>query len=291
MQKIAVIDIGSNSVRLLLRAEQDERTFLSTTRLGEGAKEKRLTLASIARTVQAINEFAAMARSEGFAVVAFATSAVRDAVNAAQLLDEVRATCSVEIDVLSGEQEALAAYLGASGGREVGVIDLGGSSTELVEGRGGRVERSVSLQMGAVRLKALFEQDRAAAEAYILEQYRQHAFAYPLREYIAIGGTASALASVQLALPTYAPEKIEGTYLTREWIAAFTEKVWEMPLQEREHIPGLHKKRADIIAHGALIFTLLLKEMELDGFTVSLKDNLPGYLLLREAEDRPWADA
>ena len=162
---VAVIDIGSNSVRLLLLCGGRARQEMETTRLGAGTAQRRLQPESMARTVEAVARFCAQARAAGAErVLAFATSAVRDAVNREELLRALRARCGLEVDVLSGAEEANLAYLGAAEGRRALVLDIGGGSTELVYGAGA-VQRAVSLQAGAVRLKERFMQDRALSKS------------------------------------------------------------------------------------------------------------------------------
>ena len=164
MRNLAVIDIGSNSVRLLLRADGAEKQMLETTRLGQGVAERMLQPESVRRTVEAIGMFCRLAKETGAEqVFAFATSAVRDARNPEALLDPVWEKYGVKIDILPGEVEAQLAYLGAAGGKRACVVDIGGASTELVAGDR-EVQRAVSLQIGAVRLKDRFGLDRKTAE-------------------------------------------------------------------------------------------------------------------------------
>ena len=164
MRNLAVIDIGSNSVRLLLRADGAEKQMLETTRLGQGVAERMLQPEPVRRTVEAIGMFCRLARETGAEqVFAFATSAVRDARNPEALLDPVWEKYGVKIDILPGEVEAQLAYLGAADGKRACVVDIGGASTELVAGDR-EVQRAVSLQIGAVRLKDRFGLDRKTAE-------------------------------------------------------------------------------------------------------------------------------
>ena len=170
MWDAAVIDMGSNSVRLLLVQAGRTEQFLETTRLGKGVEARRLQKEPMERTVQAVERFCALARSRGIGrVYAFATSAVRDAENRGELLALLRERCGLAVDVLSGEEEADLAYLGAADGARALVLDIGGGSTELVFGEG-TVRQAVSLQAGAVRLRERFGQDRDGAQEQAQEQ-------------------------------------------------------------------------------------------------------------------------
>lgn len=280
---VAVIDIGSNSVRLLLLCGGRARQEMETTRLGAGTAQRRLQPESMARTVEAVARFCAQARAAGAErVLAFATSAVRDAVNREELLQVLRARCGLEVDVLSGAEEANLAYLGAAEGRRALVLDIGGGSTELVYGAGA-VQRAVSLQAGAVRLKERFMQDRAAATAFLdeaLAAVRPDFAAAAGAELVGVGGTITTLAAMEQRLETYAEEKVHGFCLPAAAVRAWLDRLWDLPPQARA-FPGLEARRADIIAHGALILDRALCALERPGVRVSTADNLLGYLRLR----------
>lgn len=280
MAKFAVLDIGSNSVRMLLHTDGQERQLLETTRLGQGVADRLLQPQPVARTVEAIERFCGIAREAGASrVVAFATSAVRDARNREALLAPVRRLCGVEIDVLPGEIEAELAYMGAAGGRRACVIDIGGASTELVAGDG-RVARAVSLQAGAVRLKERFGQDRAAAERFLADLYapQREGFApWDDAPFLGIGGTLTTLAAMQQRLTAYDEKRVHGYALTHEMALGWVDRLWDLPVQQRA-FPGLKPTRADIIAHGALIAERFLACFGREQIVVSTGDNLHGYL-------------
>ena len=286
MQNTAVIDIGSNSVRLMLCVEGKESQQLETTRLGQGVAERMLQKEPIRRTVDAICRFYAMAKEAGCETVyAFATSAVRDALNREELLVPVRISTGLEIDVIPGEVEAQLAYMGAAQGRRACVIDIGGASTELVAGDG-KVEKAVSLQVGAVRLKDRCGQDRAAAEAFLEEMYtaQKDAFAaYRDAPFLGIGGTVTTLAAMQCGMTVYEESRIHGYVLRHDEMRAWVDKLWDMPVEERV-FPGLKITRRDIIAHGLLILERFMTVFEREEVVVSTGDNLHGYLAWKNAE-------
>jgi len=286
VRNIAVIDIGSNSVRLMLRADGIEVQKLETTRLGQGVAERMLQEQPIARTVEAIGRFHAMALEAGCEnVYAFATSAVRDAHNRDALLLPVKERFGLEIDVIPGEVEAQLAYMGAAQGNRACVIDIGGASTELVAGDGA-VEKAVSLQVGAVRLKDRCEQDRAAAEAFLEGLYaaQKGAFAdYTDVPWLGIGGTVTTLAAMQCGMTEYDEKKIHGAVLTHEDMRAWVDKLWDMPVEER-NFAGLKPTRRDIIAHGVLILERFMAVFGRKEVVVSTGDNLHGYLRNKEEQ-------
>ena len=285
MKNIAVIDIGSNSVRLLMCVNGKETQHLETTRLGQGVAERKLQKESLERTIHAIGRFCEMARAAGCEpIFCFATSAVRDALNRDELLIPVRDRFDLQIDVIPGEVEAQLAYMGAAQGMRAGVIDIGGASTELVAGEG-EVEKAVSLQVGAVRLKERCEQDRAAAEAFLEELYaaqKENFAQYEQAPFLGIGGTLTTLAAMELKMTEYKDEKVHGYVLRYENVRKWVDMLWDMPVEARV-FPGLKPTRRDIIAHGVLILERFMAVFDRKEVVVSTGDNLHGYLAWKEA--------
>lgn len=286
MRNLAVIDIGSNSVRLLLRADGAEKQMLETTRLGQGVAERMLQPEPVRRTVEAIGMFCRLARETGAEqVFAFATSAVRDAHNPEALLDPVWEKYGVKIDILPGEVEAQLAYLGAAGGKRACVVDIGGASTELVAGDR-EVQRAVSLQIGAVRLKDRFGLDRKTAEKELDALFTDQRSVFEIWQdapFLGIGGTVTTLAAMEQRMAVYDPQRINGFDLTRERVSAWVDELWPLPAERRVY-PGLQPQRADIIAHGALILERCLTVLDRPKVCVCTGDNLKGYLAYKGVE-------
>ena len=286
--KSAAIDIGSNSVRLLLWA--DGRALYKktdTTRLGEGlARTGELSAQAMARTADAVARFCAEAKGAGAGrVAAFATAAVRGARNKEEFIRLVRERCGLDVDVLSGEREALAALAGALGGREGGVVDVGGASTELtVRGGGGVYARSADI--GAVRLKDLCGEDAAALSALIGEKLALFADAPACPFLVAVGGTATSLAALEKQVVPYDPARIEGTVLTADAAEGWGRRLLSLSQEERLRLPGMDVRRADILGGGALLLAAAARRAGADRFTVSERDNLEGYLALTQGGER-----
>ena len=277
----AIIDIGSNSVRLMLWAD-DFYKRVNTTRLGEGlALSGVLKPEAIARTAQAVRAFAEEGRAHGAEVHAFATAAVRSAKNGAQFCEAVKGLCGLEVDVVSGEEEALLGLLGALGEEDGGIIDIGGASTEICLRRGGKIVFSRSLPVGAVRLfdKCGEEREKLLSEIQTaiasLEEVR------PAGKLYAIGGTGSTLACVMLGLEEYDGQKIQDFYMPQAQISALADRLVSLSAEERKAIKGMDKRRADIIAGGALLLAEIMKKLSSDGVFASDRDNLEGYCYLR----------
>ncbi len=280
MQKFSVIDIGSNSVRLLFVADgKILYKALQTTRLGEGlVRAPYLLDEPIARTANAVAAFYAQARAEGAdEVFAFATAAVRSANNRACFLERVRALCGLEIDVLSGEEEAEIGLLGALGKADGGVLDIGGASTELVVKEGEKIVYKKSVDVGVVRLKercggALSAlQDFSAQAAKAFSDFPKGA---PV---CAIGGTATTVAAQLLGLEEYSSARVTGAKITRENLWALTEKFARMTVEEIGALPCMPQGRADVVFGGAVWLYTLMQSLEMEEITVSDRDNLEGY--------------
>ena len=282
MRKFAVIDIGSNSVRLMFVADGKVLyKALQTTRLGEGLAEKPLLKAeAIERSALAVANFYQKAVEEGAEkVLCFATAAVRTAENRQLFLDRVYALCGLTIDVISGEEEAEIGILGALGNRDGGVIDIGGASTEIVVKKDGALVYKKSVNIGVVRLKDMCGRDRLALEKVSDDASKQYG-EIPLGDTIyAIGGTATTLASQVLGLESYSSEKITGAVVTLADMQALTDKLLSMSVEEIAALPCMPKGRADVLTGGAVLFTTLMKNLGFSRLITSDRDNLEGYAI------------
>ena len=280
MNKIAVIDIGSNSVRLMLVADGKVLyKALNTTRLGEGlASSPRLKSEAVARTAAAVAEFFRRAKAEGASFVcAFATAAVRTAENGAEFVSLVKESCGLEVDGISGEEEAEIGIVGALGNDDGGIVDAGGASTEIIVRKGGLVLYKKSVNIGVVRLKDMCGADRnkleEAAKA-AAESYGKVPCGVPM---YAIGGTATTLAAVLLEMKEYDPSRITGTVITVEKIRFLAEKLTAMSAKEIAALPGVPAKRADVLGGGAVLYCVLMDKLGFSQIVVSDSDNLEGY--------------
>lgn len=283
--KISAIDVGSNSVRLMVMA--DGKTLykqLDTTRLAEGlAQSGVLKPEAIERTARAVQIFAAAAELNGAGTPhVFATAAVRSSKNGADFVARVKALTGIDVDVLSGEEEAACGILGALRGRDGGIIDLGGASTEITLQQGGKTLYSKSVNIGTVRLFDMAGQDRSALQAAIDNSLNGYGvLSLDGKDIYGIGGTATSLAALYHELEKYDPKVVEGTVLTREWLCAEAEKLLSLTVEERKALRGMEPRRADVIAGGCLLMYSILNRFNADRITVSESDNLEGYVLLK----------
>jgi len=283
--KISAIDVGSNSVRLATFAGgKTLYKTLKTTRLGEGLSVTgRLTEEAIERSALAVKDFVLRAKEDGAEkVYAFATAAVRSSENGQAFVDRVKELCGINVEVLSGETEAKCGILGALGiNKDGGIIDVGGASTEVTVQKNGRVLYSKSVNIGTVRLFDLAGRDREKLTAVIrgkLAEYGDFKTALPT---YAIGGTASRLGSIKHELKEYHPEITDGTVLTLEEMYALADKLLSMTVEEIR-ATTICGSSAEIVGGGCLLMAEVMKKFGVKEITVSEKDNLEGYILLKE---------
>lgn len=291
----AAIDVGTNSVRLLVARVVDEQIEplykdLATTRLGEGVHDSKiLSAGAMERTAAAIGDFAAIAREYGVQhVTAGATSAVRDAVNRESFITLCRLSAGIDLTVLSGDVEAYLSFRGATYGQNSDkatlVVDIGGGSTELALGRGHRLLHSHSVNLGAVRLKDIFPSGTGSVTnltdinnfiSNLLVQVPSPAETVDL---IGVGGTITSVAAMDQFLTVYAPDRIQGHILTVEAIKSHLARLAAMPLAGRRTIAGLQPDRADIIIYGIAILTAVMDKYGARVIRVSETDILEGLI-------------
>src|SRR5450631_3106403 len=290
MPTFAAIDIGPNSVRLKISRLQAGRLKeihedREVTRLGDGVfSGGLLSPEAMSETVRVLRRFhRAMQECGTDSVKVVATAALRDARNSRTFLEWVRSTTGWTIEIISGLEEARLIHLGiisASrlGARSVLLVDLGGGSCELTVSRDGQIRDTVSLPLGAVRLTGEFLQHDPPRKS---ELKRLHEFvareitriqdrirAARVGSVIATSGTAAALVGMasHLARPR---NRRPATYATREMMRRIVKQITKLPLEQRQKVPGIGPRRAEIICAGAVAYAELLERCHLPGFRYS----------------------
>ncbi len=285
--KYGVIDIGSNSVRLMINV--DGKTLyklVNTTRLAEGMTgEKLLKTSAVDRTVSAVSFFIERANAEKVdKIYIFATAAVRSAKNSRDFVRAIKEATGFDVDVISGEKEALIGRIGAIGNNDGGIIDVGGASTEVLAVLNGDTVYSKSLYLGAVKIKDVCGQERSLAEVLINESISEYG-QIPKANYYGIGGTATSIASMLLELEPYDPEKVNGFKFDESQLSSLVDKLYSLSIEQRKNLKGLQPARAEVIAGGALLLLRIMKKIGITNLTVSESDNLEGYLELKRREN------
>jgi exopolyphosphatase / guanosine-5'-triphosphate,3'-diphosphate pyrophosphatase len=297
-QTVAVIDIGTNSARLLIadvdhdRVTEVERRS-TVTRLGRGVDlTGRLSAEAIEAACKAIAGYVAVYREAGIDTVeAIATSAVRDAANGDAFVAELRERFALFARVLDGEEEARLTYLGATSQREPSeptlVVDIGGGSTELIVGAGPEIWFHGSLQAGVLRhterhlssdppTAAELEALAADVRGLIATAIGRSGPAGDVGEGIAVAGTPTSLAAIEMELDPYDPKRVHGHRLTFASIQWLLSRLASVPLAERAQIAGLHPDRAPTIVAGVVILVEAMRAFDLSQIEVSEHDILYG---------------
>lgn len=292
---VAAIDCGTNSIRLLITevdgaTKTDQLREMRIVRLGQDVdRTGRLAPEAIERTLQACREYGRVIETMGVDIVAFAaTSAVRDAANAADFADQVEAVLGVRPQVLTGQEEAFASFEGATGDVAdvlTSVIDLGGGSTEVVHGLGAPTF-SHSFDIGAVRMTERFLHTDPPSVGELTEcmAYLDAAISPvvkdldPSDEVVGVAGTITTIAAHSLALPSYDSEVIHLARIHIDDLRSACGSLMQMPLVDRRALPIMHPGRADVIAGGAIILDRVLEHLPLntDELVVSEHDILDG---------------
>jgi exopolyphosphatase/guanosine-5'-triphosphate,3'-diphosphate pyrophosphatase len=293
--RVAAIDLGTNTTRLIVADVTDgtvdailRRTTI--TRLGEGVDSRRRLLPlPIARVRNCLADYRRELESLGAErALVVATSAVRDAENGEAFLGEIEWSYGFTTRLLSGEEEADLTLRGVGElDGETVVIDIGGGSTELIEGG----ER-VSTDLGSVRLTERFlesdpptageVEELARAVRSVLEEHDLS----PKRG-IGVAGTVTSLAALDLELVEYDPDRVHRHRLGQDAVRAQLERLAALPLAERREVPGLEPERAPVIVAGAAILLEVMRHLGLPEIEVSERDLLDGAALEAAALPEP----
>lgn len=301
--RVAVVDIGSNSTRLLVADREGERITRElerqsiVTRLGKGVDASgALSEEAMQRVHDALQRYRALIdEHHGERTIAVLTSAVRDASNGSDFAERVEREYRLEPHVLTGDEEARLTFLGATSERDPEdrtptlVVDIGGGSTEMVIGQGHQASFHVSNQAGVVRQTERHinsdpptREELDALAADVREIFRRNVPAEQrraVRHAIAVAGTATSLAAIAQQLEPYDPEKVHGHVLSVGECERLLERLAALPLAERRQVPGLHPDRAPTIVAGALILLETAHLFELSEVEVSEHDILRGAAL------------
>jgi exopolyphosphatase/guanosine-5'-triphosphate,3'-diphosphate pyrophosphatase len=300
--RVAVVDIGTNSTRLLIADVTADGCLTqllkesTVTRLGEGVDATgRLAEQPMQRVFDTLSRYLAQIHEHGVAATtAVLTSAVRDAANGAEFAAEVRERFGLDARTIDGDEEAALTFAGATSERaadhrEIVVVDIGGGSTELVTGRDGEVDFHVSTQAGVVRqterhlhddppppegLQALAAETQAIFTNAVPQELRER-----VQAAIAVAGTATSCAAIELELDPYDPERVHGHVLTLGTCEMLLARLAQMTDDERREVVGLHPDRAPVIVAGTAMLVEVLRAFGLDEVEVSEHDILRGAAL------------
>ena len=300
-ERLAALDVGTNSTRLLVADVADGAVVaeltreMVITRLGKGVdRTGRFDPAALARTLEVLAGYAETCRRLGVVWRRLvATSATRDAADRRAFLDGVRDLLGVDAEVLTGQAEAATAYRGATAALEGDlptlVVDIGGGSTELILGDGRAARAMVSLDIGCVRLfeRHLHHDPPTAGEAAAL---RADVAAHLAEvagsldpsaadRVVGVAGTVTTVTAIALGLDAYDPRRIHRATVDATEITCVADKLAAMTVAERAALPVMARGREDVIAAGALLLDELVRRFGIRQVIASETDILDGILL------------
>ncbi len=300
MKKTSSIDLGTNSMRLLL-CQVKNKTFMGkrkemiTTRIGKDLGQSGImSEESISNNIDALKHFKIVANNYGAEeIIVIATSAVRDARNKDIFLSRVNKEVGLDIKVLDGDEEALIGSLGVTyampENKNVLILDVGGGSTEIVLSKNNNIKYSTSVNAGAVRMTEAYINNNPISQEDInklhealkdlFSESKDVLLAEAIDKVIVIGGTATTIAAIYHQMEVYKANVVHNTILEKPYIDYLFEKLKSMKLVDRYSIKGLEKERADIIPVGIYMVRYLMEMLNIQSVTVSENDNLEGAII------------
>lgn len=294
---IAIIDIGSNSVRMMIDADGIRDKYVRTTRLGEGLNAAGvLSDSAKERTLRAVKDYAEKARALGInAICAYATEAVRVASNGVEFCDAITAATGIKVRILNGGEEAACSFYGAMSGEEIygkslindtgityGVVDIGGASTELTVGSVNGIIYTHSAPYGIVRIKDSAGEDMGRIARFLGNAEREYGKVPIFDTLIGIGGTLTTLAAIKHGLKIYDRNTVHGTVLTANDLTNIMRMLSAMAIEERKDVEGLSPARVDTVIGGICIAEKIMGLTNKNEITVSESDNLEGFMMLSQ---------
>jgi exopolyphosphatase/guanosine-5'-triphosphate,3'-diphosphate pyrophosphatase len=303
-RNVAFLDIGTNSIRLLLVRIDKNHSITTLTqqkevvRLGEDEFiEQKLQPPAMQRAALVCQKFCEMARSRlADEIIAVATSATREAINQQEFIDMLKEKAHIKVLPVSGEEEARLIYLGVASGLHLGehqalFIDIGGGSTELIVGNQQQYQELASMRMGAIRLASVISlpkkngvvdvQDYMMIRNTIQPQIKQTVLLFqPYQLDMAIGSSGTIINLAEISSRMFYKRRLQqDDVMTAEELKATIQLLCSRDLEERRLIPGINPERADIIIPGAAILDVLMEEMHLPSITISQRGLRDGLLV------------
>jgi len=295
MTKLAILDIGTNSIHMVLAEVEPDFSykildrFKDMTRLGDGAfKNRRLSEAAIARGLEVIRTLATLAHNKGYErIEAVATSAVREAVNGGEFLEEVARQTGLTVRVVTGQEEARLIYLGVRHSmdltdRSTLVVDVGGGSVELILGNPKRMVQGQSLKLGAIRMKDLYLKQDPPTNSMLHEMHKaidtqlksalQRFKTKRFDRLVATSGMAGNLTEIIYLRRTGRPvPQLNLATITFKEVRAVERLLLNSSVKARLAIPGLDPKRADTLLPATAVIRSLMERTRQEEMTISDK--------------------
>lgn len=297
--KIGTIDIGTNSMRLLIADYnnykiENRKKYVNTTRIGQGVdKEGYISEDALQRNLDALEEFANICKGEGCqAIYCMGTSALRDSKNGNIFVERAKQKTNINVEIISGNEESNLGFMGVLEGLDTDepilVIDIGGGSTEFIVGDKKGIKFAKSENVGALRMteKFLYKDPIDTYEfdnmsKFIYDEIKDtidYIKSKQIKKIVGIGGTITSLSAMNQELEVYSMEKIHNSEISVKNIKDILQNLKQMTLSDKKSLKGLQPKRADIITAGVEILNIIMENLEIEKIIVSEYDNLEGLM-------------
>ncbi len=300
--RIGAIDIGTNSMRLLICDYIDNKLenrvkFVNTTRIGKGVdKNGYISEEAINRNIIALKEFANICKENKCEkIYAIGTSALRDSKNKEEFINLAKLKSSIDLEIITGEEESNLGFKGVLEGLnsedDILVLDIGGGSTEFIIGSVEGIKFAKSENVGALRMTEKFltkdpicENEFDNMSLFIkneIDETLKYIKDKGIKKLVGIGGTITSLSAMNQELEVYSMEKIHNSLISKDDIKLILQNLKKMTLSDKKNLKGLQAKRADIITAGVKILDIIMENLEIENIIVSEYDNLEGLICQR----------
>ena len=299
--KIGTIDIGTNSMRLLIadyknNKIENRKKYINITRIGQGVDDKGyITEEALERNLNALKEFADKCIEEKCEkVYCMGTSALRDSKNGQDFVNRAKELTNIDVKIICGEEESNLGFMGVlegAGGDKsnyILVLDIGGGSTEFIVGNEDGIKFCKSENVGALRMTEKFiTTDPISDEEFSkMSDFIEKTISSTLdkikgmhvSKLVGIGGAITSLSAMNQQLEVYSMEKVHNSVVTKKDLEKILQNLKKMTLSDKKTIKGLQPKRADIITAGVKILHIVMEKLEIEKIMISEYDNLEGLI-------------
>lgn len=299
--KIGAIDIGTNSMRLLIadynnNKIENRKKYINTTRIGQGVdQDGYITNEALERNLKALKEFSDKCNEEKCEkVYCMGTSALRDSKNGQDFINKAKKLTNIDVKIICGEEESNLGFMGVLEGTEgdkkedILVIDIGGGSTEFVVGNEDGIKFCKSENVGALRMTEKFiTTDPISDEEFnsmasfiedVISSTISRLETMNISKLVGIGGAITSLSAINQQLEVYSMEKVHNSVVTKKDLEKILQNLKIMTLNDKKTLKGLQPKRADIITAGVKILHIIMEKLEIEKIMISEYDNLEGLM-------------
>ena len=299
--KIGTIDIGTNSMRLLIgnyinNKIENRKKYVNTTRIGQGVdKEGYITEEAIERNLKALKEFSDICKNEKCdEIYCMGTSALRDSKNGQEFVRRAKELTGIDVDIICGDEESNLGFMGVLEGtdgnksEDILVIDIGGGSTEFIVGNEEGIKFCKSENVGALRMTEKFittdpisDEEYNSMASFIEETLYDTLNVLKekkISKLVGIGGAITSLSAMNQQLEVYSMEKVHNSIVCKKDLERILQNLKKMTLNDKKTMKGLQPKRADIITAGVKILHIIMEKLEFEEIMISEYDNLEGLM-------------